>query len=210
MEPGMDKRENVLVIMGSTRMGRNCPAIAEWVSEIGRGCTDLSYEIIDLCDWQLPMDDEDGLPALHAPYRQEHTRAWSKKVTGAAAVLFVTPQYNWGYPAVLKNSLDHLYHEWRNKPAAIVTYGGHGGTRCAKQLRQVAAALKMSVVSTSPAIRLSDAIIRESARFFPGEEFSKYRPKLQSALRELADKVHGREHIAKKLLGEARRLYSTF
>ncbi|WP_075259025.1 NADPH-dependent FMN reductase [Herbaspirillum camelliae] len=206
----MQQSKDVFLIMGSTRMGRNCPAITSWVAEIGKGCTDLSYEIIDLCNWHLPMDDEDGLPALRTPYRREHTRAWSGKVASAAAVVFVTPQYNWGYPAVLKNSLDHLYHEWRDKPTAIVTYGGHGGTRCAKQLRQVAASLKMSVVSTSPTITLSDAVIRENAPFIPDREFLQYKPKIQSALRELADKVHGREHPAKRLLGEARRLLSAF
>jgi NAD(P)H-dependent FMN reductase len=41
--------------------------------------------------------------------------------------VFVSPQYNWGYPAPLKNAIDHLYKEWLGKPAVIVTYGGHGG-----------------------------------------------------------------------------------
>ncbi len=43
------------------------------------------------------------------------------------------PQYNWGYPAVLKNALDYLYREWRDKPASFITYGTRGGTKAAEQ-----------------------------------------------------------------------------
>ena len=45
-------------------------------------------------------------------------------------------QYNWGYPASLKNALDYLYHEWTGKPAGIISYGGHGGGKAAAQLLQ--------------------------------------------------------------------------
>ena len=50
------------------------------------------------------MDDEPGVPA-GGVYEFEHTRAWSRKIANADAFVFVTPQYNWGYPAVLKNAI---------------------------------------------------------------------------------------------------------
>ena len=77
----------------------------------------------------------------------------------ADAVVLVTPQYNWGYPAALKNALDHLYREWRGKPAVIVTYGQRGGGKCAKQLRQVADGLHMRTVGVMPGLRLPRAVI---------------------------------------------------
>lgn len=46
-------------------------------------------------------------------------------------------QYNCGYPAVLKNALDYLYHEWRGKSAGIISYGGQGGGQGAAQLAEV-------------------------------------------------------------------------
>ena len=46
-------------------------------------------------------------------------------------------QYNWGYPAALKNAVDYLYHSWNGKPAMIVSYGSHGGGKGAAQLNQV-------------------------------------------------------------------------
>ncbi|WP_197460338.1 NADPH-dependent FMN reductase [Gluconobacter albidus] len=118
----MTKR--VLVIMGSVRAGRHCPAIAQWVSGVGQERTDIEIEIIDLAEWLLPMDDEPGIPALGL-YEQHHSKAWGQKVAQAHG--FVTPQYNWGYPAALKNAIDHCYLEWKGKPLLIVTYGGHGG-----------------------------------------------------------------------------------
>lgn len=205
----MTATKTVLLIMGSTRAGRNCPSITGWVAGIGRSCTNLAYEIVDLADWPLPMNDEPGLPALGGPYSQTHTQAWSDKIKRADAVVFVTPQYNWGYPAVLKNAIDHLYHEWRDKPAAIVTYGGHGGTRCAKQLRGVAASVKMRVVVSAPALRLPDAVIRHNAPFAPEQAFSSYEPEVRRALIELADQVHGRERLSTRIRGKWKRLLSS-
>jgi NAD(P)H-dependent FMN reductase len=51
----------------------------------------------------------------------------------------------------------------RDKPAAIVTYGGHDGGKCAEQLKQVAGAMKMRIVPTMPGIILPEAVIREGA-----------------------------------------------
>jgi NAD(P)H-dependent FMN reductase len=179
------ERNSVLLIMGSIRAGRVCPAIAAWIAQLGRSCTQLRYEVVDLADWPLPLDDEPAIPATRR-YTQVHTHAWSKKIAGAAAVIFVTPQYNWGYPAALKNAIDHLYHEWRDKPAVIVTYGGHGGSKCAEQLKQVAAGVKLRLVSTAPALVLPQAVIRAGAAVDPERDFTQHVAAVQSAVTELA------------------------
>jgi NAD(P)H-dependent FMN reductase len=148
----------VLVIIGSIRAVRRCPQIASWVVDIAEKSSSLNYELVDLADWPLPMTDEPGIPA-QGSYTQPHTHAWSRKIAAANAFIFVTPQYNWGYPAPLKNAIDHLYKEWEGKPAVIVTYGGHGGTKCAAQLRQVAEAVEMRPTPTMPAITLTRQMI---------------------------------------------------
>jgi len=182
----MGQDTTVLVIMGSTRAGRVCPTIAEWVAQLGRERTGFRHEVIDLANWPLPTDDEAAIPATRR-YAQDHTRAWSQKISGAAAVVFVTPQYNWGYPSVLKNAIDHLYHEWHNMPAVIVTYGGHGGTKCSAQLQQVAGAVKMRLAATAPALVLPEAVIREGATLDPNREFNQQVMLIQDAFGELAD-----------------------
>jgi NAD(P)H-dependent FMN reductase len=178
----------VLLIMGSVRAGRVCPRIAAWAARIGHESTDLAYEVIDLADWPLPMDDEPGLP--HAgKYIQPHTSAWSEKIGGAAAVVFVTPQYNWGYPAPLKNAIDHLYSEWRGKPAAIISYGGHGGVKCAEQLRQIGAALKMRMVATAPALTLSEQVIRQQIELDPETDLASYVGDVRQAFEALTAEI---------------------
>ena len=90
----------ILVIVGSLRPRRIGPRVAQWVAEVGREGHPGPFEVVDLKDWPLPMDDESGVPAAGV-YAFEHTRAWSRKIVGARAFIFVTPQYNWGSPAPL-------------------------------------------------------------------------------------------------------------
>ena len=181
----MESSKQIMVIMGSTRAGRLCPQIAQWVVGIGRDCTPFEYHLIDLGDWPLPMDDEAGIPAGGAGYSHAHTRAWSKAVSAADGIVIVTPQYNWGYPAPLKNAIDHLYDEWRAKPLLIVSYGGHGGNKCAEQLRQVAGAVKMRMVETMPALTISDDVIR-GAPIDPAELFKAEVNSTRQAFAQLA------------------------
>jgi len=119
------ERPTILLIMGSVRAGRRCPQIAEWVLSLADRSGKLACEIVDLKDWPLPFSDEPGIPAKGG-YTQDHTRAWSAKVAGADGFVFVSPQYNWGYPAALKNALDHLYTEWSGKPLASDEQGREG------------------------------------------------------------------------------------
>lgn len=117
--------------------------------------TFANLQMIDLEAWNLPMYDEPAIPSQihhHSEYQHEHTQKWSQEIQKHSAIIFVTPQYNWGYPAVLKNAIDYLFFEWNNKPAAIVTYGGHGGIKCAAQLRQVLEGTRMKIAETMPAL----------------------------------------------------------
>ncbi|HET9772482.1 MAG TPA: NADPH-dependent FMN reductase, partial [Acidimicrobiia bacterium] len=62
----------------------------------------------------------------------------------ADAVVFVTPEYNHGYPATVKNAIDFLFHEWADKPVGFVSYGGiSAGTRSVTQLKPVVTAVGM-------------------------------------------------------------------
>ena len=176
----------ILVIQGSTRHGRICPKVAAWVTEIGRETSSAAFEIVDLRDWPLPMDDEPAIPAAGG-YVNDHTHAWSRKVAEGDAFVFVTPQYNWGYPAPLKNALDHLYKEWNDKPAMIVTYGSRGGERCAGQLRQVVEGLHMRPVETMPGLKLPRALIEANdGNVLPEEHFADDLAQVRQAFAELA------------------------
>lgn len=131
------------VIVASTRPGRKGPAIAKWFMDLLQEQSDFEVELIDLKEVNLPFMDEPEHPRLQK-YQHEHTKAWSKKIAAADAFVFVMPEYNFGYPATLKNALDFLYQEWTYKPVGFVSYGGiAGGTRSVQMLKQVVTALKM-------------------------------------------------------------------
>jgi NAD(P)H-dependent FMN reductase len=177
------ERPSILLIMGSVRAGRRCPQIAEWVLSLADKSGQLTCEIVDLKEWHLPFSDEPGIPAKGG-YTNDHTRAWSDKVAGADGFVIVSPQYNWGYPAALKNALDHLYREWSDKPLVIVTYGGHGGDKCAKQLRQVAEGLKMRLIDTMPAITVArEEIENDTPQSL--EDLKPFEASVQQALAEM-------------------------
>lgn len=131
--------------MGSTRQGRFVEQPAKWIYEELHKKTDIEAELIDLRDWPLPFFDESVSPSMNkGKYENELAAKWAKKVGEADGYIFVTPEYNYGYPAVLKNALDYVYSEWNNKPVGFVSYGGiAGGTRSVQQLRQVIVELQM-------------------------------------------------------------------
>ena len=133
----------VHVVIGSTRQNRLGEPVARWFAAIAAAREDLAIEVVDLKDWDLPFLTTPVPPAM-APPSDELTRRWAAKVEEADGYVLVTPEYNHGYPAALKNALDHVFHPWRRKPVSFVGYGGPaGGVRAVEQLRQVVVELEM-------------------------------------------------------------------
>jgi NAD(P)H-dependent FMN reductase len=132
----------VAVVIGSTRPSRICPGIAKWFRSAVQEGSPLRYELVDLAEVNLPFLDEPLMAALEH-YEHDHTRAWSRTVRSFDAFVFVFPQYNWGYPAPLKNALDFLFVEWRDKPVSYLTYGTRGGRKAAVQFREIVHGLDM-------------------------------------------------------------------
>ena len=137
-----ERAPRAAIVVGSTRPTRICPGIARWVLEAAQEESALRYELIDLAEVNLPFLDE-PLKAALGQYQYEHTRAWSRIVSSFDGFIFVFPQYNWGYPAPLKNAIDFLYHEWKGKPVSCVTYGTRGGAKGALQLHGVLDGIRM-------------------------------------------------------------------
>jgi NAD(P)H-dependent FMN reductase len=154
----------VAVVVGSNRPQRICAEIAEWVRMNAQRESPLSFEIVDLREIALPFLDEPDL-AARGVYVHEHTKRWSALVSSFDAFVFVFPQYNWGYPAVLKNALDFLYAEWANKAAGLVTYGTRGGGRAAAQMQIVLQGLHMRNTATNPALNTNVTQLDEAKKF---------------------------------------------
>lgn len=146
---------NLKIILGSTRQGMQGKNVACWVYGEALKQKDLNVELLELSDWPLPFFNEIAPPdELEGKYSVDIAKKWADKIGEADAFIIVTPEYNHGYPAVLKNALDYVYNEWNNKPVAFVSYstGQYGGVRAVEQLRQVVAALKM--VQLTPTVSI--------------------------------------------------------
>ena len=134
---------HIQVILGSTRPGRFGDKVAGWFMQHAAAHPDLSAELVDLADWPLPFFNSPVPPAMQES-QDPQIVAWADKVSAADGYVLVTPEYNHGYPAVLKNALDHVVRPWRHKPVGFVGYGGPGaGIRAVEQLRQVVVELEM-------------------------------------------------------------------
>ena len=97
------------VVVASTRPGRKGPAFAEWFSAVAR--QHGGFEVVDnLAEVGPPFMDEPNCPRLGQCLHQ-HTLDWSASVVGAHSFVFVTPEYNYGYNAVVKNAIDYLHTE---------------------------------------------------------------------------------------------------
>lgn len=143
----------VAIIIGSTRPNRIGPGVAKWVYEHAQTRQDARFELIDLLDYDLPLLDE-GIPPAQGKYTKEHTKKWAKKIAEFDAYIFVTPEYNHGIPAGLKNAIDFIYKEWNNKAAGFVSYGSAGGLRSVEQLRLVMAELQIADVRAQVTLSL--------------------------------------------------------
>lgn len=126
---------NLKIISSTVRPGRKGPVIAKWIAEQAELTGNFNVEVLDLGEINLPLMDEPNHPSLKK-YEHEHTKAWSAKIEEADAFVFVTAEYNYSYPASLKNALEYLTHEWGYKAAGIVSYAGvSAGTRAANALK---------------------------------------------------------------------------
>jgi NAD(P)H-dependent FMN reductase len=76
-------------------------------------------------------------------------KRWTAAIAQSDGFIFVTPEYNYGTSAVLKNALDWVYPEWNRKPAAFVSYGSAMGARGVQQLRESAVELQMAPIRTA-------------------------------------------------------------
>jgi NAD(P)H-dependent FMN reductase len=132
----------LMVIFGSSRQARKGDVVAEWVKRHSEADDRFEVDYVDFQQLSLPFFDEPLSPFSMArqgvEYIHAEGKAWAERVGKCEGVIIVTPEYNHGYPAVLKNALDWVGPEWMDKPVGFVSYGGiSGGSRVVEQLRTV-------------------------------------------------------------------------
>ena len=158
------------IILGSTRRGRESPKVARFILEGMKHSARIETEILDLLEYNFPIMEE-RLRLRDDP--PPHLREFSEKIARAASLVIVTPEYNNGYPGVLKNALDYLLPEYQRKPIGIVTVsaGGFGGIYCLAQLRLVTLGMgALPIPSALPVSHVHDSFDDEGNPTDPSYE----------------------------------------
>ena len=96
---------NVKIIIGSTRANRFSEKPSQWMAGLAAARQDLSVEVLDLRHYPLPFFEEPLPPGLAKDqYDNPVVQKWRTKVLEGDAFIICSPEYNHGYPAVLKNA----------------------------------------------------------------------------------------------------------
>ncbi|MGW0499412.1 NADPH-dependent FMN reductase [Streptomyces sp. NPDC003007] len=155
-------------VVASTRPGRVGRSVADWFTARAAEHDGFESHLVDLRELALPFYDEPHPPTLRQ-YTKSHTVEWSRIVDASDAFVFVTPEYNGGFPAPLKNAWDYLVVEWQHKPAAFVSYGGvSAGTRAVQMAKQVVANLRMLPIGPTVSIPFVNEVVADGV-FRPGK-----------------------------------------
>ena len=141
----------ISVIVGSTRQGRFSEKPAQWIFEHLRKRKEIEARLLDLRDFPMPFFDQAVPPSMpgRPPYPNEVVQKWTAQIGASDGFVFVTPEYNYGTSAVLKNAIDWVYPEWNRKAAAFVSYGSAMGARAVQQLRETAIEVQMAPIRSS-------------------------------------------------------------
>jgi NAD(P)H-dependent FMN reductase len=118
------------VILGTVRKGRASENVAKFVFEQVKKREGVETELIDIRDLNFPVDDAG---------EQIKNPEFSETCERADGFVIVTPEYNHGYPGMLKHVLDSNLKEYIHKAVGIcgVSAGGFGGVRAIEALLPV-------------------------------------------------------------------------
>ncbi len=119
---------NIAILSASVRSGRKSHRTALFLQRFIQDHQLGEVDLIDLAECDFPIFHE-RLKNLDP--QPPSAVEFAKRIVAAEGMIIVTPEYNGGYPAALKNALDLLYDEWHRKPVAICTNsdGSFGGTQ---------------------------------------------------------------------------------
>ncbi len=126
----MERPLFIPVILGTARQGRRSGHAARFIFEQTKKRTDMETELIDVCKLPLRLDDAG---------EQMKDPTFSATIERCDGLIIVTPEYNHGYPGLLKHALDMNLKEYIHKAVGIcgVSAGPFGGARVIEALLPV-------------------------------------------------------------------------
>ncbi|RDW13105.1 NADPH-dependent FMN reductase [Paracoccus thiocyanatus] len=183
----MTRKPHIAIIIGSTRAARFADKPAAWLLENARMRQDMSFELVDLRDYDLPLFDE-AASNLWVPSQDARAVKWQQKLAEFDGYVFLTAEYNHSVSGSLKNALDQAYKEWNRKPAAAMGYGGVGAARAIEHLRGIAVELQM--VPLRNAVHLGGGDFFKVSPLGANGEMAEVEANLLPALEAMLDELH--------------------
>jgi len=141
----------ISVIVGSTREGRFSEKPAKWIFRHLKEREGVDARFLDLRDFPMPFFDQPATPATpgRPPFENKVVQKWTTAIAQSDGFVFLTPEYNYGPSAVLKNAIDWVYPEWHRKAACCVSWGSAMGARSVQQLRETLIELQAAPIRSS-------------------------------------------------------------
>jgi NAD(P)H-dependent FMN reductase len=134
---------SIPLLLGTNRRDRMSEHAAKWVYSQMQKREDIEPKYFDVRDFKLPQDHYGMEMGKDFP-------EWRDAIINADGLVIVTPEYNHGYPGVLKSVLDLLLKEYIHKAVALVSVsaGPWGGLRVCEALLPVVRELGLTVTFT--------------------------------------------------------------
>ncbi|GAM22552.1 hypothetical protein SAMD00019534_057270, partial [Acytostelium subglobosum LB1] len=178
------------IILSSVRDNRIGRSICDWMMKLVEPSTSpkVEFVLIDLKQWSLPMFDSPEVPRETTQFHSDIARRWSEEISEKQAFVLITPEYNYGYTAPLKNALDYLFREWNEKPVTLISYGFGGGGRSASHLKGVLTdALNMKLIDTQPQLFINyDMLDKTTGEFHDiSTTFKQYEEVVKKSVQEV-------------------------
>jgi len=137
------KELRIPVLLGTTRKERQSERVAKWLLEVMKQRNDLETVLFDARDFSFPNDH-------YGTEIKDLFPSWRDAITSADGLVIVAPEYNHGYPGILKSILDVLLKEYIHKAVGLVgvSAGPFGGARVVEALVPVVRELGLAVTFT--------------------------------------------------------------
>ncbi|KAI1261319.1 flavoprotein [Xylariaceae sp. FL1019] len=146
----------VIMSVRASRVGPTAASIVKNIIEKPLSDDSITTSVVDLKDFDLPLYSEEVAPAMipaFAQFKHEHSKKWSAEIAKHDAYVLVINEYNYGVSGATKNAVDYLLTEWKGKPAAIVSYGGQGGSKASAQLTSILSDMGLRITETKPQLK---------------------------------------------------------
>lgn len=138
-----DEKLFVPILLGTSRRSRESENVARWLFGLMQERTEIETRYFDVRDFDLPRDH-------YGQEIKDRFPEWRDAIVRADGLVIVTPEYNHGYPGVLKSVLDLMLREYVHKAVAFVgvSSGPWGGTRVIESMVPMVRELGLAVTFT--------------------------------------------------------------